>query len=59
MKLFMVLWVPISGMPCRRAVLMLWHAIPFLGLRFFLFSSFCLVAHAAVSCKKFDSFKMK
>jgi hypothetical protein len=33
--LFMVLWVPISAMPCRRAVLMLWHAFLLLGLRFF------------------------
>jgi hypothetical protein len=30
--LFMVLWVPIFVMLCRRAVLTLWHA--FLGLRF-------------------------
>jgi hypothetical protein len=33
--LFMVLWVPISAMPCKRAVLMLWHAFLFLALRFF------------------------
>jgi hypothetical protein len=33
--LFMVLWVPISVMLCRRAVLMLWHAFLFLGLSFF------------------------
>jgi hypothetical protein len=33
--LFMVLWVPISATLCRRAVLMLWHAFLFLGLRFF------------------------
>jgi hypothetical protein len=33
--LFMVLWVPISAMLCRRAVLMLWHAFMFLGLVFF------------------------
>jgi hypothetical protein len=33
--LFMVLWVPISAMPCKRAVFMLWHALVFLGLRFF------------------------
>jgi hypothetical protein len=51
--LFVVLWVPISVMLCRRAVLMLWPAFLFLGLRFFLFSSLCLVAYAAFSCKKF------
>jgi hypothetical protein len=33
--IFMVLWVPISAMLCKRAVLMLWHAFLFLGLRFF------------------------
>jgi hypothetical protein len=33
--LFMVLWVPISAMLCKRAVLMLWHAFMFLGLRLF------------------------
>jgi hypothetical protein len=49
--LFMVLWVPISVMLCRGAVLMLWHAFLFLGLRFFLFFSFCLVAYATFSCK--------
>jgi hypothetical protein len=33
---FMVLWVLISAMLCKRAVLMLWHAFLFLGLiRFF------------------------
>jgi hypothetical protein len=32
---FMVLWVPISEMLCRRAVLMLWLAFLFLGLRVF------------------------
>jgi hypothetical protein len=32
--LFMVLWIPISAMLCRRAVLTLWHAFLFLGLRF-------------------------
>jgi hypothetical protein len=35
MILFMVLWVPIFATPCRRAVLMLWHAFLFPGLRFF------------------------
>jgi hypothetical protein len=35
MLLFMVLWVPASTMLCKRAVLMLWHAFLFLGLRFF------------------------
>jgi hypothetical protein len=33
--LFMVLWVPISEALCMKAVLMLWHAVLFLGLRFF------------------------
>jgi hypothetical protein len=33
--LLMVLWVPISVTLCGRAVLMLWHAFMFLGLRFF------------------------
>jgi hypothetical protein len=32
--LFMVLWVLISATLCMRAVLMLWHAFMFLGLRF-------------------------
>jgi hypothetical protein len=40
--LFMVLWVPIFVTLCRRAVLMLWHAFLFLGLRFF--PSFLLLA---------------
>jgi hypothetical protein len=30
--LFMVLWVPIFAMLCRREVPMLWHASLFLGL---------------------------
>jgi hypothetical protein len=33
--LFMVLWVPVSTTLCTRALLMLWHAFLFLGLRFF------------------------
>jgi hypothetical protein len=33
--LFMVLLVPISATLFRRAVLTLWHAFLFLGLRFF------------------------
>jgi hypothetical protein len=33
--LFMVLWVLVSATLCKRAVLMLWHAFMFLGLRFF------------------------
>jgi hypothetical protein len=33
--LFMVLWVPISATLWRRAMLMLWHAFMFLGLRSF------------------------
>jgi hypothetical protein len=39
--LSMVPWVPISATLCRRAVLMLWHAFLFLGLRLF-FSFFLL-----------------
>jgi Na+(H+)/acetate symporter ActP len=49
---FMALWAPISATLFMRAVLTLWHAFLFLGLRFFLFSSFCLVASTAFSCKK-------
>jgi hypothetical protein len=30
---FMVFWVRIFAALCRRAVLMLWHAFLFLGLR--------------------------
>jgi hypothetical protein len=33
--LFMVLEDPFSATLCRRAVLTLWHAFLFLGLRFF------------------------
>jgi hypothetical protein len=51
--LFMALWVPTSATLFRRAVLMRWHAFLFLGLRFFLFSSFRLVAFTAFSCKIF------
>jgi hypothetical protein len=40
--LFMLPSVPISAMPCRRAVLTLWHAFLFLWLRFL--SSFLLFA---------------
>jgi hypothetical protein len=43
--LFMVLWVLTFPTLCKRAVLMLWHAFLFLGLRpvgFFLLLSFCL-----------------
>jgi hypothetical protein len=35
LPLFMVHVVPISAMLCRGAVLMLWHAFLFLGLRVF------------------------
>jgi hypothetical protein len=35
MLLFVDLWVPIAAMLCRRAVLMVWLAFLFLGLRFF------------------------
>jgi hypothetical protein len=41
--LFMALWVPISAMLCRRAVLTLWHAFLFPGLRFFPLYFFFLV----------------
>jgi hypothetical protein len=40
--LFTVLWFPISATLCRRAVLTLWHAFLFLGLRFFPPSFFLL-----------------
>jgi hypothetical protein len=43
----MVIWVPISATLCKRAMLMSWHAFLFLGLSFFLFSSFGLVVSAA------------
>jgi hypothetical protein len=50
--LFMVLWVPISATLCMRVVLTLWHAFfMFLGLSFFLFSSFGSVTCTAFSCK--------
>jgi hypothetical protein len=49
--LFMVLWVLISATLWRRAVLMLWHAFLFLGLRFFPPFSLYLVVSAAFSCK--------
>jgi hypothetical protein len=35
LQLFMVILVPISLTLCKRAVLMLWHAFLFLGLRLF------------------------
>jgi hypothetical protein len=40
--LFMVLWVSISATLCMRAVLILWHALMFLGLRFVPLSLFLL-----------------
>jgi hypothetical protein len=51
----MALWVLIPATLFRRAVLVLWHAFLFLGLRFFflLFFFFCLVASTAFSCKRF------
>jgi hypothetical protein len=48
--LFMALRVPISATLFKKAVLALWHAFMFLGLRF---SSLCLVAFSAFSCNKF------
>jgi hypothetical protein len=56
--LFMALWVPISATLFRRAVLTLWYAFLFLGLRFFLFSSFCLVASTAFFCKQLDTIEI-
>jgi hypothetical protein len=41
--LFMVIWILILAMLCKRAVLMLWHAFLFLGLRHVGFSSFSLL----------------
>jgi hypothetical protein len=38
----MALWVPISVTLYRRAVLVLWHAFLFPGLRFFPLSFFSL-----------------
>jgi hypothetical protein len=38
MVLFTVLWVPIFATPCMKAMLMLWHAFVFLGLRHVSFS---------------------
>jgi hypothetical protein len=54
--LFMALWVLISATLFRRAVLLLWHAFLFLGLRFFFpsFLLFCFVASTAFSCKNFS-----
>jgi hypothetical protein len=41
--LFVVFWVPSSAVTlCMTAVLMLWHAFHFLGLRFFLLFFFLL-----------------
>jgi hypothetical protein len=44
LPLFMAMWVLISATLFMRAVLVLWHAFLFLGLRFFfsLLSSFLL-----------------
>jgi hypothetical protein len=53
--LSMALWVLISVALFRRAVLVLWHAFLFLGLRFIFFPSFFffgVVASTAFSCKK-------
>jgi hypothetical protein len=52
--LFMVLGVPIFEPLWRNALLMLWRAFLFLGLRpvrVFLLASFCLVVPDAFSCK--------
>jgi hypothetical protein len=45
--LFMVLWVLISATLCMRAVLILWHAFLFLGLRFSPLFFFCFVVSPA------------
>jgi hypothetical protein len=43
--LFILVWIPISATLCMRAVLMLWHAFMFLGLRHVgFFPSFILFA---------------
>jgi hypothetical protein len=50
----MVLWAPIFATLCIRAVLMLWHAFVFLGLRYvgiFLLDPLRLVAFTPFSCK--------
>jgi predicted membrane protein len=48
----MVLWVNITAMLCKRAVLMLWHAFLFLGLRFSLFFLFAWWLMLLFSCTK-------
>jgi hypothetical protein len=50
MLFFTVLWVPVFETLWKRAVLMLWQAFLFLGLRpvgFILFAIFCLVSFTA------------
>jgi hypothetical protein len=51
--LFMALSVPISATVFRTVVLTLWHAFLFVGLRFFLFSSYCLVASTAFRVRNY------
>jgi hypothetical protein len=51
--LFMALWVPISATLFKRAVLVLWHAFLFLGLRFFPLFFFLLGGLHCFSCKIF------
>jgi hypothetical protein len=54
--LFMALWFPISATLFERAVLTLWHAFLFLGLRFFprfFFLLSGLKSSTGFSCKKF------
>jgi hypothetical protein len=43
--LFMAPWAPISALLCMRAVLMLWHAFLFLGLKFLPLFFFLLNGH--------------
>jgi hypothetical protein len=50
--LFMILWVPISATLCMRAMLMLWHAFLFLGLRLFPMFFSVFGGLRCFSCKK-------
>jgi hypothetical protein len=57
LQLFIVLWVPIFAMRCRRAMPILWHVSMFLGLWpvdfFLLVFTFWLVVSTASSIKGF------
>jgi len=54
--LFVIFWVPISATLGKRAVLMLWHAFLFLGLRPVVPFPPCLVVFTAFSCKNISFF---